>query len=106
MRCTKRRYLVPAALLILWGGRDTARAASEDPTAALRKSCDKGSAADCRTVAGMYLRGEGVPKDLGKSASFQKKACEAGEMHGCFDLAAMHRTGEGVSKDLPRMVKL
>src|SRR6476620_4135977 len=72
-----------------------------DPTEALRKSCDKGNAADCRTVALMFAKGEqGVNKDLGKAGGFFKKACEGGQSQACFEIGSMHRSGEGASKDL------
>ena len=54
--------------------------------AALKKTCDKGNAADCYTLAGMHLRGEGVARDAKKRAGFLKKACEGQVIDACFDL--------------------
>jgi len=41
--------------------------AAGDP-AVLKKSCDKGSMADCYTLASMHRRGEGAPRDASKGA--------------------------------------
>src|SRR5689334_387005 len=103
------RRLLPLLLLPL-GLTAIAFAADKekkvDPTEALRKSCDKGSAEDCRTVALMYARGEeGVTKNLGKAGDYFKKACEGGQAQACFEIASMHRSGEGASKDLLKAIK-
>ena len=64
------------------------------------------TASDCQKLAGVYAKGEGVPKDLGKAAGFYKKACDANNALGCLDLAAMHRSGEGASKDVQKAALL
>jgi TPR repeat protein len=84
MSATVRRLLRPLLGLALAGLAVPAAAAkTEDPTEALRKSCDKKQGADCLKVADMYTRGEGVPKDPGKAASFLKKGCENGAPRTC-----------------------
>jgi TPR repeat protein len=54
----------------------------------------------------MYLRGEGVPKDLNRAAGLFKRACDAGGSVGCLDLGSMYLRGEGVPKDRNRAADL
>ena len=44
--------------------------------AALKKSCDKGAAADCHAWPRMHRSGQGAPKDIGKASGLFKKACD------------------------------
>jgi len=39
----------------------------------------------------MYLRGQGVPKDLDLAADLFKKACDAGLDRGCENLARLKK---------------
>src|SRR6187455_694740 len=73
---------------------------------AVKKTCDKGNAADCLTLAAAYQSGEGAPRDAGKASGFYKKACDGGQAKGCFELATMHVSGQGASRDVPRAVLL
>src|SRR6186713_3372514 len=73
---------------------------------AVKKSCDKGNAADCLTLAAAYQSGEGAPRDAGKASGFYKKACDGGQAKGCFELAAVHVAGPGGSKDVSKAVTL
>ena len=61
-----------------------------------KKSCDKGSAADCYLTAGMYRTGTGVGQDAGKAAKYFEKGCDLKDAQSCLELAGMHRKGEGV----------
>src|SRR5688572_10068143 len=102
-----RSCAVAFTLCIAAPGRAQAPSpASAFDAEALKKSCDKGSAADCLTLAVALQRGEGVPRDLSRAAGFHKKACEGGQAVGCFELAAMHVDGQGASKDVGRAVTL
>ena len=83
-----------------------APAAAGPDAKAPEKTCKKGTAADCMTLAGMYRRGEGVPPDGGKAADFYEKACALNTAEGCFALAAMRMAAEGVKKDVSRAVVL
>ena len=73
---------------------------------AVKKSCDKGNAADCLTLAAAYQSGEGAPRDAGKASGFYKKACDGQQAKGCFELAAMHVAGQGGSKDVTKAITL
>src|SRR5512141_2467857 len=74
--------------------------------AALKKSCDKGAAADCLRLAGLHARGEGVPRDAEKAAGFLKKACDLNLPAACLDFAGVSRRGEGTKKDPARAAVL
>src|SRR5438105_15470008 len=104
MRPTMRLLTNVLAVLVLPAVMLAAADKPVDPTEALRKSCDKGAAADCRKAAWMFVRGEGVPPDVGRGMSLLKKACEGGEFQGCLELGDRYRDGDGVSKDLPKAV--
>src|SRR5690242_15017139 len=47
----------------------------------------------------MYARGEGVPKDFAKAASYYQKAAEQGVVEAEYNLAVLYSNGEGVPKD-------
>src|SRR5512136_3172801 len=74
--------------------------------AALKKSCDKGAAADCLRLAGIHGRGEGVPRDAEKAAGFLKKGCDLNLAAACLELAAAARTGTGTKKEPERAALL
>src|SRR6187200_2577863 len=99
------RLPITSLLLVAVGWTSPAHAqAPPAPAAALdveavKKSCDKGNAADCLTLAAAYQSGEGAPRDAGKASGFFKKACDGGQAKGCFELASMHVAGQGGSKD-------
>src|SRR5688572_27263344 len=103
------RMLLAAAVLVASAAPAAAQAPAPAPAGpdlkALEKTCEKSAvAADCMTLAGMHLRGEGAPRDAGKAADFYKKACDLGTAQGCFELASMHVTGQGAKKDVTRAV--
>src|SRR5919204_532775 len=101
-----KRVVVGLAVAVATGAlaAGTAHADKAPPTEAelLKKSCDKGNAADCFKLASMHRSGEGAPQDASKAAGLLKKACEGGHGRGCFELAGMARKGEGLSRDLSR----
>jgi len=71
-----------------------------------QKACNGGERKGCHDLGLMYLRGEGVPKDLNRAAGLFKRACDAGGTGGCLDLGLMYLRGEGVPKDLNRAADL
>ena len=71
-----------------------------------RKACDGGERKGCHDLGLMYLRGEGMEKDLNRAAGLFKRACDAGGTGGCLDLGLMYLRGEGVPKDLNRAADL
>src|SRR5258708_15913540 len=97
MRLSRTSLLL---VVLAWTSAAGAQAPAAGPVdaEALKKTCDKGSAADCLTLAGAYARGEGAPRDASKAAGFYKKACDGGQPPGCFELATMHVAGQGGPK--------
>ena len=77
------RLPITSLLLVAVGWTVTAHA--QAPAAApaaldvevVKKSCDKGNAADCLTLAAAHQSGEGAPRDAGKASGFYKKAATA-----------------------------
>src|SRR4029450_3067577 len=97
--------LTATSLLLAWScGPVSVLAQAPAPAAAetLKKSCDKGNAVDCLTLAASHQTGEGAPRDLATAAGFYKKACDGGQARGCLELATMHVSGQGASRDVPR----
>ena len=78
--------------------------AAEGPAAALKKTCDKGAAADCRALAGLHLRGEGVARDPDKAKGLFKKACDLNDAPSCLELAGLLRPAG--AKEIPRVTAL
>ena len=70
---------------------------SEFERALLR--ADGGSAAAQNLVATMYLRGEGVEKDIGKAVQFYSAAAEQGFIDAQVNLGTMYLQGLGVEAD-------
>ncbi len=103
MRLSRTSLLL---VVLGWTSAAWAQAPAAGPVdaEALKKTCDKGNAADCLTLAGAYARGEGAPRDASKAAGFYKKACDGGQAPGCFELATMHVSGQGGSKDTTKAI--
>jgi hypothetical protein len=72
----------------------------------LEKACELESGAGCSNLAGVFARGDGVDKDLARSAALYLKACELGSGSACTDAGVFHHLGEGVAKDDHRALKL
>lgn len=54
-------------------------------------------------LAEMYLRGEGVPRNVEKGLALLELAVSRGDSTAAFNLGALHRTGDrGVPVDLAR----
>ncbi len=60
---------------------------------------DGGNAAAQHLVASMYLRGEGVEKDVGKAVQFYSAAAEQGFVDAQVNLGSMYLQGLGVEAD-------
>ena len=96
----------PLAAIVALAALAAATPAAAQDAAALKKSCDKGQAADCRALASMHAKGEGAPLDLEKAASYLKKACDLRLSAACLELARAARAGEGFKKKEPERAAL
>jgi hypothetical protein len=54
--------------------------------ALLPRACAGGSVSGCTELGALYLRGEGVPQDTDRAASFTQRACELGSKRSCLDV--------------------
>ncbi len=76
------------------------KAKTEGPGEGLKKTCEKGNAADCLKLAGMYARGDGLAKDASKASDFYKKGCDLGDVTACKEGAdASEHATNGAKKD-------
>ena len=73
-----------------------AQAQSPADPVTLKKSCDKGSAVDCFTLAGMQARGEGMPRDASKAEGLYKKACNGNHAPACLEQSRLAKPDEAV----------
>jgi uncharacterized protein len=51
--------------------------------------CDRNDRMACVLLGGLYSRGQGVPKSIGKAKELYRKACEEGEPRGCSSLGTV-----------------
>jgi uncharacterized protein len=56
----------------------------------------------CSILAGSYLAGEGVAKNLARACELNQRACDGGESGACFVLGLAYEAGAGVAKDVVR----
>jgi TPR repeat protein len=68
--------------------------------AALARSCDRGGAADCATLAYHYATGERVARDDARAAVLYERSCSGGSAQGCYNLGLHREKGRGVPVDL------
>lgn len=64
-----------------------------------RQAAEQGDAAAQALVGGMYLVGEGVPRDFAEAAKWYRKAAEQGNADAQYDLGVMYADGQGVPRD-------
>jgi len=57
-------------------------------------------------LASMYLRGQGVPRDIGQARNWYESAAAKGNPEGQLQLGAMYLTGAGGAKDTVQGLKL
>ena len=64
---------------------------------ALEASCDRGDAVACNDLGVSYLRGYGLPVDLGLAVRAFERSCTNGSADGCGNLGALYESGSGVA---------
>ena len=104
MRTDRRRLTRTAlgAIACLFGPTTATVSPAAEDFAAAKKGCEGGRASDCDELGLMYLKGQGVGKDLASAAVFFRKACDGGNARGCANLGNAYEEGEGVVRDLAR----
>ncbi|MBX2797406.1 MAG: sel1 repeat family protein [Myxococcales bacterium] len=63
------------------------------------RACEYADAESCLYLAQGYHRGDGLPLDFARSATFHSKACELGESDACREVADLHTSGSLGSPD-------
>ncbi|MFO0614082.1 MAG: tetratricopeptide repeat protein [Polyangiaceae bacterium] len=63
------------------------------------EQCTRGHMQSCAVLGALYARGEGVPKDATRAASFLERSCEGGEALACVNAGVLMERGEGGPKD-------
>jgi TPR repeat protein len=72
-----------------------------------QSACDQPShPEDCRNLAELYKRGDGVQTDLARAAKLLRRACEQGYINACSQLGDVYYEGQGVARDLRIAVPL
>ena len=56
----------------------------------------------CSLLGGLYIAGDGIPKDLAKGLDLSELGCGKGDSFGCFNAAAVYSAGEGLPADPAR----
>ena len=64
-----------------------------------RKAAEQGDPTAQALVGGMYLSGEGVPRDCAEAARWYRKAAEQGNVDAQYNLGMMYDDGQGVPRD-------
>ena len=79
-----------------------------DKAAAARwftKSADKGSVSAQANLGSLYLRGEGVDKNVETAMSWLTKAAEQGSATAMYSLGGMYDRGDGVPADQKKAIE-
>ncbi len=63
---------------------------------ALAVRCERGFAADCRTLGRAHLAGDALPRDDRLGSALLIQACEIGDPAACSDLGVLYALGRGV----------
>ncbi len=69
------------------------------PFEIVTRACDEGWEAGCGSLAGFYLEGNQVPRDLSRAAALLESACAGGHALSCSNLGTMYKRGDGVAQD-------
>ena len=72
----------------------------------LEQSCNAGNGSDCKKLAIMYDKGDGVKKDKKRALEFYQKACDAKDGWSCYTLGYIYQSGNGVAKDKKKALEL
>ncbi|MGE5789250.1 MAG: tetratricopeptide repeat protein, partial [Syntrophaceae bacterium] len=70
-----------------------------------RQAAEQGDAAAQALVGGMYLVGEGVPRDYAEAAKWYRKAAEQGNADAQYNLGGLYANGQGVPRDCAEAAK-
>lgn len=66
------------------------------------RACDAGFMEGCGDLGGLYITGQGTPRDPARAAMLFEKSCRAGFPGGCSNLGLMYFRGDGVTQDKPK----
>ncbi len=75
------------------------------PFAVTKKKAEAGDAGAQFILGGMYIRGEGAPKDAAKAVEWYEKAAAQGNNRAQLFLGLMYDQGDGVPKDASKAVE-
>ena len=70
-----------------------------------KQAAEAGNANAQYVLAGMFLRGNGIPKDTERAASWLMKAADQGHAQAQYALAELYERGEGVKADPVQAVR-
>jgi hypothetical protein len=73
-----------------------------DGEGVLLDPCDHGDGASCFMLGSLYYAGQGVSRNLERSATLFQQSCTAGFTRGCGQLGESYLFGEGVPKDFTK----
>lgn len=65
----------------------------------LTLACNDGWMTACNDLAGFYLRGDGVPREVPRAAALFERACDGGDGQACSNLGFMYYKADGVVED-------
>ncbi len=69
------------------------------PLQLFTRACDQGWMAGCEGMGGIYLQGQGAPRDAPRAAAAFEKACDGGLATSCSNLGLMHYSADGIPRD-------
>ncbi len=73
-----------------------------DGDGVLLEPCNRGDGRSCFMLGSLYYGGQGVGRNLERSATLFQQSCTAGFTRGCGQLGESYLFGEGVPKDMVR----
>ena len=73
-----------------------------DGDGVLLEPCSRGDGRSCFMLGSLYYGGQGVSRNLERSATLFQQSCTAGFMRGCGQLGESYLFGEGVPKDMTK----
>jgi len=88
--------------LLFYQGHDAFPHDHAKATRAYARGCDLGDSRACNNYGDALAYGEGVKRDLERSAEMFAKACRLGESLGCGNLGYSAEHGAGVARDIGR----
>lgn len=70
------------------------------------KACEARDPGACFAAGNRFRKGEGVPRDSAKAATYLEQGCWLEEFGACINLGRMLRDGEGIQRDAAKAVSL